>query len=50
MVRPYGNYRHDWDLGEMSLAVTAIKAMAILQSRPNDVFPFLEGPGGGDRH
>lgn len=35
------NYRHDWDLGEMSVTVTALRAMEILQSRPNKVFPFL---------
>jgi len=33
-------YRHDWDLGTMSITVTALKAMAILQSRPNAIFPF----------
>jgi hypothetical protein len=33
-------YRHDWDLGKMSGTVTAAKAMAILQSQPNLIFPF----------
>jgi hypothetical protein len=42
-----GKYRHDWDLGEMSATVTAANAMAILQTRPNDIFPFLvEGKAG----
>lgn len=33
-------YRHDWDLGTMTASVTALRAMAILQSNPNRIFPF----------
>jgi len=35
-----GTYRHDWDLGTMSPTVTTLKAMSILQSCPNRIFPF----------
>lgn len=42
-----GTYRHDWDLGTMSATVTALKAMAILESRPNTIFPFkVKGTAG----
>jgi hypothetical protein len=34
------NYRHEWDLGEMTSRVTAANAMSILQSDPNSIFPF----------
>ena len=33
-------YHHEWDIGAVSLTVNAISAMAILQSRPNEIFPF----------
>jgi hypothetical protein len=33
-------YRHDWDIGRMSGSVTAVRAMAILLSSPNQIFPF----------
>jgi hypothetical protein len=33
-------YRHDWELGAMTSTVTALNAMWILQTRPNDIFPF----------
>jgi hypothetical protein len=40
-------YRHDWDIGPVSTSVTAASAMAVLQSRPNDIFPFsVSGRGG----
>jgi hypothetical protein len=35
-----GTYRHEWDLGTMTSSVTARRAMSILQSRPDDIFPF----------
>jgi hypothetical protein len=35
-----GTYRHDWDLGTMTSSVTALRAMTILQGRPNYIFPF----------
>jgi hypothetical protein len=42
-----GTYRHDWDLGEMTSSVNALRAMFILQSRPNAIFPFtVKGRGG----
>jgi hypothetical protein len=33
-------YGHVWELGMMTSTVTAFRAMWILQSRPNDIFPF----------
>jgi hypothetical protein len=33
-------YNHEWDIGAVSVSVSAKSAMAVLQSRPNDVFPF----------
>lgn len=41
------NYRHDWDIGPVSATVTALAAMTILQSRPNDIFPFTVSGRGG---
>ncbi len=41
------NYRHDWEIGPVSASVTALAAMAILQSRPNDIFPFTVSGRGG---
>jgi len=41
------DYRHDWDLGRMGASTNALKAMGILQSRPNDIFPFqVQGRAG----
>jgi hypothetical protein len=42
------SYRHDWDLGAMTSTVTALKAMSILQSRPNDIFPFAVNGRAGE--
>jgi hypothetical protein len=33
-------YRHEWELGTMTSVVTALRAMWILQTYPNDIFPF----------
>ncbi|MFC3181796.1 hypothetical protein [Cypionkella sinensis] len=40
-------YRHDWEIGPVSASVTALRAMAILQARPNDIFPFTVSGRGG---
>jgi hypothetical protein len=42
-----GTYRHDWEIGPVSTIVTAMAAMGILQSRPNDIFPFTVSGRGG---
>ena len=42
-----GTYRHDWDIGPLSSTVTALAAMTILQTRPNDIFPFTVSGRGG---
>jgi uncharacterized Zn-binding protein involved in type VI secretion len=34
------DYREEWDLGQLGRGVTALEAMRIMQSRPNDIFPF----------
>lgn len=33
-------YNHEWDIGSVSATVSAVSAMAALQSKPNDIFPF----------
>lgn len=38
-----GTYSHDWDCGPLSKAGTVAGAMAIIISRPNDIFPFKVG-------
>lgn len=45
--RIVGTYRHDWDIGPVSSTVTALRAMSILQARPNDIFPFTVSGRGG---
>ncbi|MGH8080985.1 MAG: hypothetical protein ACREP7_10445 [Lysobacter sp.] len=40
-------YRHEWEVGDVSGSVTALSAMSILQSRPNDIFPFTVSGRGG---
>jgi hypothetical protein len=42
-------YRHDWDVGQLSLTCTALKGMAILQSDPNAIFPFLVRGQAGEK-
>ena len=38
-----GTYSHDWDCGPTSIAGSATRAMSIIISRPNDIFPFKVG-------
>ena len=38
-----GTYSHDWDCGPLSTSRTVAGAMAIIISRPNDIFPFKVG-------
>ena len=40
-------YRHDWEIGPVSATVTALRAMSILQARPNHIFPFTVSGHGG---
>lgn len=42
---PTSTYRHEWDCGLVSPTATAIKAMAIIKARPNDIFPFKVSGG-----
>jgi uncharacterized Zn-binding protein involved in type VI secretion len=35
-----GHYRHEWDLGPTGPGVSAREAMHILQTHPNDIYPF----------